>query len=107
MVLKGLGERVGSRWLPALLPVGRPLAVQSGHRSREPLQDGDDGCHGSDSQAEVFQVLCDAPPVSGRAMMLGLTQQREAALDARLALCPTSSVRALDDLLRVCVVALR
>ncbi|WP_256725993.1 hypothetical protein [Streptomyces sp. IMTB 2501] len=40
-------------------------------------------------------------------MMLGLTQQREAALDARLALCPTSSVRALDDLLRVCVVALR
>ncbi|OQR64822.1 hypothetical protein B6E66_07655 [Streptomyces maremycinicus] len=31
---------------------------------------------------------------------LGLTQQWEAALDARLALCPTSPVRILNDLLR-------
>ncbi|MFF6874658.1 LacI family DNA-binding transcriptional regulator [Streptomyces sp. NPDC012474] len=33
-------------------------------------------------------------------LMLGLTQQWEAALDARLALCPTSPVRVLNDLLR-------
>jgi hypothetical protein len=33
-------------------------------------------------------------------LMLGLTGQWEAALDARLALCPTSPVRVLNDLLR-------
>ena len=33
-------------------------------------------------------------------LMLGLTEQWETALDARLALCPTSPVRVLNDLLR-------
>lgn len=35
-----------------------------------------------------------------RRLMAGLTQQWEAALDARLAMRPTSPVRALDALLR-------
>ncbi|MFG2370431.1 LacI family DNA-binding transcriptional regulator [Streptomyces sp. NPDC048504] len=34
-------------------------------------------------------------------LMLGLTERWETALDARLALCPTSPVRVLNDLLRV------
>ncbi|WP_369033233.1 LacI family DNA-binding transcriptional regulator [Streptomyces adonidis] len=34
-------------------------------------------------------------------LMLSLTEQWETALDARLALCPTSPVRVLNDLLRV------
>jgi hypothetical protein len=33
-------------------------------------------------------------------LMLGLTEQWEADLDARLAMCPTSPVRVLDELLR-------
>jgi hypothetical protein len=33
-------------------------------------------------------------------LMLGLTEQWETALDARLALCPTSPVRVLNDFLR-------
>lgn len=33
-------------------------------------------------------------------LMIGLTEQWEAALDARLVLCPTSPVGVLDDLLR-------
>jgi hypothetical protein len=34
-------------------------------------------------------------------LMFGLAQQWESALDARLAMCPTSPVRVLDGLLRV------
>jgi hypothetical protein len=33
-------------------------------------------------------------------LMLGLTEQWEAALDARMAMCPTSPVHVLDELLR-------
>jgi len=40
-------------------------------------------------------------------LILGLTQQWEAALDARLALCPRSPVRVLNDLLRARAAALR
>ncbi|MFF8018873.1 LacI family DNA-binding transcriptional regulator [Streptomyces sp. NPDC007929] len=40
-------------------------------------------------------------------LKLGLTQQWEAALDARLALCPTSPVRVLNDLLRARAAVLR
>jgi hypothetical protein len=38
-------------------------------------------------------------------LILGLTQQWEAALDARLALCATSPARVLNDLLRARAVA--
>jgi hypothetical protein len=40
-------------------------------------------------------------------LKLGLTQQWEAALDARLALCPRSPVRVLNDLPRACAAAFR
>lgn len=40
-------------------------------------------------------------------LMVGLTEQWEATLDARLALCSTSPVRVLNDLLRARVVSLR
>ncbi|WNZ09621.1 LacI family DNA-binding transcriptional regulator [Streptomyces sp. 11x1] len=40
-------------------------------------------------------------------LKLGLTQQWEAALDARLALCPRSPVRVLNDLLRTRAAAFR
>lgn len=40
-------------------------------------------------------------------LMLGLTAQSEASLDARMALCSTSPVRVLNNLLRACAVALR
>ncbi|MER7969854.1 LacI family DNA-binding transcriptional regulator [Streptomyces sp. NPDC096080] len=42
-----------------------------------------------------------------RRLVAGLTQQWEAALDARLAMCPTSPVYALNDLLCARAVALR
>lgn len=40
-------------------------------------------------------------------LMRGLSEQWEAALDARLAMGPTSPVRVLNDLLRARAVALR
>lgn len=40
-------------------------------------------------------------------LKLGLTEQWEAALDVRLALCPTSPVRMLSDLLCARAIALR
>lgn len=39
-------------------------------------------------------------PGMRKRLMLGLTKEWEAALDARLAMCPTSPVRVLDGLLR-------
>lgn len=39
-------------------------------------------------------------PGMRRRLMLGLTEQWESALDARLAMCPTSPVHALNGLLR-------
>jgi hypothetical protein len=39
-------------------------------------------------------------PGMRKRLMLGLTEQWEAALDTRLAMSPTSPVRVLDDLLR-------
>ncbi|GLX50124.1 hypothetical protein Shyhy01_30740 [Streptomyces hygroscopicus subsp. hygroscopicus] len=46
-------------------------------------------------------------PGMRRRLMLGLTAPWEASLDARLALCPTSPVRVLNNLLRARAVALR
>ncbi|NBE49881.1 tyrosine-type recombinase/integrase [Streptomyces boluensis] len=46
-------------------------------------------------------------PGMRKRLMAGLTKQWEAALDARLAVCPTSPVRALNDLLRARVAALQ
>jgi hypothetical protein len=40
-------------------------------------------------------------------LMVGLTEQWEATLDARLALCSTSPVRVLNDLLRAHAISLR
>ncbi len=40
-------------------------------------------------------------------LMLGLTGQSEAALDARLAMCPTSPVRVLNGLPRTRAATLR
>jgi hypothetical protein len=38
-------------------------------------------------------------------LMLGLTERWEVALDARLAMCPTSPVRVFNDLLRARLLA--
>ena len=40
-------------------------------------------------------------PGMRKRLMAGMTEQWEAALDSRLAMCPTSSVRVLRDLLHV------
>ncbi|GAB7075416.1 hypothetical protein JCM18897A_32730 [Streptomyces sp. JCM 18897] len=40
------------------------------------------------------------PPGMRRRLMVGLTEQWEAALDARLAMCLTLPVRVLNELLR-------
>jgi hypothetical protein len=46
-------------------------------------------------------------PGMRRRLTAGLTEQWEAALDARLAMCPTSPVRVLNDLLRARAAVLR
>lgn len=48
-----------------------------------------------------------SPPGMRERLMLGLTQQWETALDARLALCPRSPVRVRNDLLRARAAVLR
>ncbi len=52
-------------------------------------------------------VSAHVTPGMRRRLMASLTDQWEAALDARLAMCSTSPVRVLNDLLRARAAVLR
>ncbi|OII61712.1 MULTISPECIES: LacI family DNA-binding transcriptional regulator [unclassified Streptomyces] len=106
---RGASQRADACWLPVAKGL-TPHGLRHTHRTvmedlgtEKVLMDERMGHLDGSVSARYAHVT----PGMRRRLMLGLTQQWEAALDARLALCPTSPVRVLNDLLRTRAVALR
>lgn len=99
---RGAADRADACWLPFAKGL-TPHGLRHTHRTmiedlrtEKVLMDERMGHLDGSVSARYAHVT----PGMRRRLMLGLTEQWEAALDARLAMCPTSPVRALDDLLR-------
>ncbi|MEF3118589.1 LacI family DNA-binding transcriptional regulator [Streptomyces chrestomyceticus] len=106
---RGATDRADACWLPIAKGL-TPHGLRHTHRTmmedlgtERVLMDERMGHIDSSVSARYAHVT----PGMRRRLMLGLTQQWEAALDARLAMCPTSPVRVLNDLLLARAVALR
>jgi integrase len=106
---RGATDRADACWLPIAKGL-TPHGLRHTHRTamedlgaEKVLMDERMGHLDGSVSARYAHVT----PGMRRRLMLGLTRQWEAALDARLALCPTSPVRVLNDLLRPRAAVLR
>ncbi|MQY36174.1 hypothetical protein SRB17_41710 [Streptomyces sp. RB17] len=106
---RGATDRADACWLPIAKGL-TPHGLRHTHRTmmedlgtEKVLMDERMGHLDGSVSARYAHVT----PGMRKRLMLGLTEQWEAALDARLALCPTSPVRVLNNLLRARAVALR
>ncbi|MFD3910720.1 LacI family DNA-binding transcriptional regulator [Streptomyces sp. NPDC058603] len=99
---RGAANRADACWLPIAKGL-TPHGLRHTHRTvmedlgtEKVLMDERMGHIDGSVSARYAHVT----PGMRKRLMAGLTEQWEAALDARLAICPTSPVRVLDDLLR-------
>ncbi|GAB2331976.1 LacI family DNA-binding transcriptional regulator [Streptomyces variabilis] len=106
---RGASDRADACWLPIAKGL-TPHGLRHTHRTvmedlgtEKVLMDERMGHIDGSVSARYAHVT----PGMRKRLMLGLTEQWEAALDARLALCSTSPVRVLNDLLRARAVSLR
>ncbi|MGW6682170.1 LacI family DNA-binding transcriptional regulator [[Kitasatospora] papulosa] len=100
---RGAGQRADACWLPIAKGL-TPHGLRHTHRTvmedlgtEKVLMDQRMGHIDGSVSARYAHVT----PGMRKRLMLGLTEQWEAALDSRLAMSPTSPVRVLGDLLRV------
>ncbi|MEU3190130.1 LacI family DNA-binding transcriptional regulator, partial [Streptomyces sp. NPDC006992] len=98
---RGAGDRADACWLPIAKGL-TPHGLRHTHRTmmedlgtEKVLMDERMGHIDGSISARYAHVT----PGMRQRLKLGLTEQWEAALDVRLALCPTSPVRVLNDLL--------
>ncbi|MET9479936.1 LacI family DNA-binding transcriptional regulator [Streptomyces sp. NPDC006638] len=99
---RGASDRADACWLPIAKGL-TPHGLRHTHRTvmedlgtEKVLMDDRMGHIDGSVSARYAHVT----PGMRKRLMLGLTEQWEAALDTRLAMSPTSPVRVLDDLLR-------
>ncbi|MFI1589631.1 LacI family DNA-binding transcriptional regulator [Streptomyces halstedii] len=98
---RGAGNRADACWLPVAKGL-TPHGLRHTHRTvmedlgtEKVLMDQRMGHIDGSVSARYAHVT----PGMRKRLMAGMTEQWEAALDSRLAMCPTSSVRVLRDLL--------
>lgn len=106
---RGAGNRADACWLPVAKGL-TPHGLRHTHRTvmedlgtEKVLMDQRMGHIDGSVSARYAHVT----PGMRKRLVAGMTEQWEATLDARLALCPTSPVRVLNDLLRACAVCIR